>query len=74
MLRACRSRHSATSAAGHNRRQPELHKLAAMTAGVSEALRERGVADPSASILSEVAIAISASLSSAGLRRAASPT
>jgi hypothetical protein len=36
---------------------PELH----MAAGVSEALRERGVADPGASILGEVAIAISAS-------------
>jgi hypothetical protein len=45
-----------------------------MAAGVSEALRERGVVDPGASILGEVAIAISASLSSAGLRRAASPT
>jgi hypothetical protein len=29
-----------------------------MAAGVSEALRERGVADPGASILGEVAIAI----------------
>lgn len=46
------------SAPGLSRRQPELHKLAAMAASVSEALRERGVADPSASILGEVAIAI----------------
>jgi hypothetical protein len=36
----------------------ELHKLAAMAAGVSEALRERGVVEPGASILGEVAIAI----------------
>src|SRR4029077_10181458 len=34
------------------------HKLAAMAAGVSEALRERGVGDPGATILGELAIAI----------------
>src|SRR5579871_4962676 len=36
----------------------ELHKLAAMAAGVSEALRERGAGEPGASILGEVAVAI----------------
>jgi hypothetical protein len=45
------------SAPGHNRRQPELHKLAAMAAGVSEALREHGVADPGASILGRLRFA-----------------
>ena len=39
-------------------RERELNKLAAMAQGISEALRERGVGDPGASILGEVAIAI----------------
>jgi AcrR family transcriptional regulator len=39
-------------------RERELHKLAAMAAGVSAALRERGVDDLGATILGEVAIAI----------------
>jgi AcrR family transcriptional regulator len=39
-------------------RERELHKLAALAAGVAEALRERGVGDPGASILGELAVAI----------------
>jgi AcrR family transcriptional regulator len=39
-------------------RERELHKLAAIAAGISEALRERGVGEPGASILGETAIAI----------------
>ena len=39
-------------------RERELHKLSAMAAAVAEALRERGVDDPGAAVLSEVAIAI----------------
>jgi AcrR family transcriptional regulator len=39
-------------------RERELHKLAALAEGVAEALRERGVGAPGASILGEVAIAI----------------
>jgi AcrR family transcriptional regulator len=39
-------------------RERELHKLAALAAGVAGALRERGVGDPGASILGELAIAI----------------
>jgi AcrR family transcriptional regulator len=39
-------------------RERELHKLAAIAAAVSEALRERGVGDPGASILGETAVAI----------------
>jgi AcrR family transcriptional regulator len=39
-------------------RERELNKLAAMAAGVAGALRERGVGEPGASLLAEVAIAI----------------
>jgi AcrR family transcriptional regulator len=39
-------------------RERELHKLAALAAGVAGALRERGVGDPGASVLGELAIAI----------------
>jgi AcrR family transcriptional regulator len=39
-------------------RERELHKLAALATGIAEALRERGVEDPGASMLGEVAIAI----------------
>jgi AcrR family transcriptional regulator len=39
-------------------RERELHKLAAMAAGIAEALRERGVGEPGASILGELAVAI----------------
>jgi hypothetical protein len=59
---------------GHNRRQPELHKLAVMTAGVSEPLRERGVADLGASILGEVAIAIFRTTFERWVAQTASPT
>jgi AcrR family transcriptional regulator len=45
-------------AASPELRERELHKLAALAAGVAEALRERGVGDPGASILGEIAIAI----------------
>jgi AcrR family transcriptional regulator len=45
-------------AASPELRERELHKLAAMAAGVSDALRERGVRDPGANILGETAIAI----------------
>jgi AcrR family transcriptional regulator len=45
-------------AASPELRERELHKLAAMATGVAQALRERGVRDPGASILGEVAIAI----------------
>jgi AcrR family transcriptional regulator len=45
-------------AASPELRERELHKLAAMAAGVAEALRERGVGDPGAGILGEVVIAI----------------
>ncbi|HXB17049.1 MAG TPA: helix-turn-helix domain-containing protein [Solirubrobacteraceae bacterium] len=45
-------------AASPELRERELHKLAAMAAGVSEALRERGAGEPGASILGEVAVAI----------------
>jgi AcrR family transcriptional regulator len=39
-------------------RERELHKLAALAAGVAEALRDRGLDEPGASILGELAIAI----------------
>ena len=39
-------------------RERELHKLAAMAAAVSRALRDRGVGEPGATILGEIAIAI----------------
>jgi AcrR family transcriptional regulator len=45
-------------AASPELRERELHKLAAMAAGVAEALRERGVGDPGAGILGELVIAI----------------
>jgi AcrR family transcriptional regulator len=45
-------------AASSDLRERELHKLAAMAAGVAEALRQRGVGDPGAVILGESAIAI----------------
>ena len=45
-------------AASPELRERELHKLASMSAGVSEALRERGVQNPGAEILGEVVIAI----------------
>jgi AcrR family transcriptional regulator len=45
-------------AASPELRERELHKLASMATGLAEALRERGVGDPGASILGEIAIAI----------------
>jgi|SRR5438309_241541 len=39
-------------------RERELHKLSALAAAVADALRERGVSDPGASLLAEVATAI----------------
>jgi AcrR family transcriptional regulator len=39
-------------------RERELHKLSAMATGVSDALRERGVSNPGASIVGELAVAI----------------
>jgi AcrR family transcriptional regulator len=63
MLEARRGRRFARQrqaiiAASPELRERELHKLATMAAGVAEALRERGVGDPGASILGELAIAI----------------
>jgi hypothetical protein len=56
--RACCSRSAALGAPRQrHRRQPDLHKLAAMAAGVSEAVRERGVAVPGASILGRLRFA-----------------
>jgi AcrR family transcriptional regulator len=45
-------------AASPELRERELHKLAAMAAGVCGALRERGAGDTAASILGEVTIAL----------------
>jgi AcrR family transcriptional regulator len=55
--RFARERQSIISASAELRER-ELHKLAAMAVGVAGALRERGVSDPGAGILGEVAIAI----------------
>jgi AcrR family transcriptional regulator len=45
-------------AASPELRERELHKLAAMAAGIAEALRRRGVVDPGATILGETAITV----------------
>jgi AcrR family transcriptional regulator len=45
-------------AASPELRERELRKLAALAAGVAQALRERGLGDPGASILGEIAIAL----------------
>lgn len=45
-------------AASPELQERELHKLAAMAAGISDALRQRGLVGPGASILAETAVAV----------------
>jgi AcrR family transcriptional regulator len=56
--RAFARQRQAIIAASPELRERELHKLAAMATGVAAALRDRGVGDPGAAILGEVAVAI----------------
>jgi AcrR family transcriptional regulator len=56
--RAFARQRQAIIAASPELRERELHKLAAMAAGVADALRARGVGGPGAVMLGEIAIAI----------------